>query len=240
MERFRVILADPRFAANIGFTARVCANFGVEDYRGVSLDPGRWHWDEARRIAVPPSDTILERFRIHASVADAVEDCDLVVGFTRRTGEDREPELTPGALARLVREKSPRRVALLFGNEETGLTEAELRPCTHLCLIPTAEAMPSMNLSHAVAVILSRLREDLLDRPPAGVRSIHATATAGELAGLFGHARELLVAAGMTGAGNPERILKRVERILHRARVHSREVRILRGILARALHRMKR
>lgn len=87
MNRFRVVLVDPRFAANIGFAARVCMNFGVTDYRGVSRDPSRWHWDEAKKIAVPPADRLLENFRVHGSVNDAISDCDLVIGLTRRFGE---------------------------------------------------------------------------------------------------------------------------------------------------------
>jgi tRNA/rRNA methyltransferase len=240
MNRFRVVLVDPRFAANIGFAARVCTNFGVEDYRGVTQDRERWHWEEARKIAVPPADRLLENFQVHSSLNEAVAECDMVVGFTRRFGEDRRPELTPGSLARLIRETNPGKVALLFGNEETGLTDEELRPCTHLCFIPTSEAMPSMNLSHAVAVVLSRLREDMRETPHRSTAS-EATevARASELSGLFDHWREFMVAAGMTEAGNPERLLKRVERIIHRARISGREVKILRGILAKALHRMR-
>ena len=239
MDRFRVVLVDPRFAANIGFAARVCANFGIADYRGVSTTPERWHWDEAKKIAVAPADRILASFQVHSSVQDAISDCSMVVGFTRRFGEDRRPELTPGLLAALIQRTSPKSVALLFGNEETGLTEDELRPCTHLCFIPTSDEMPSMNLSHAVAVVLSRLREDLADSPVEAPAS-EATdiATASELSGLFGHWRELMLAAGMTEAGNPERLLRRVERILHRARISGREVKILRGILAKALNRI--
>ncbi len=239
MNHLRVVLVDPRFAANIGFAARVCTNFGVEDYRGVSLDRERWHWEEAKKIAVAPADRLLENFRVHATVNEAISDCDLVIGFTRRFGEDRRPELTPGSLAALIQKTSPQKIALLFGNEETGLTEDELRPCTHLCMIPTSDLMPSMNLSHAVAVVLSRLREDLLEsRSNTAIPEITDVATASDLSGLFGHWREFMVAAGMTEAGNPERLLRRVERILHRARISGREVKILRGILAKALHRM--
>jgi TrmH family RNA methyltransferase len=239
MNRFRVVLVDPRFAANIGFAARVCTNFGVEDYRGVTLDSERWHWDEAKKIAVAPADRLLESFQVHSSVGEAIADCDMVIGLTRRFGEDRRPELTPGSLAALIQNTSPKKVALLFGNEETGLTEDELRPCTHLCMIPTSDVMPSMNLSHAVAVVLSRLREDLVEScSGAATPEAEDVATASELSGLFGHWREFMVAAGMTEAGNPERLLRRIERILHRARISGREVKILRGILAKALHRM--
>ncbi len=239
IDRLRVVLVDPRFAANLGFTARVCANFGIADYRAVTLDRERWHWNEARRIAVPPADQTLEGLQIHTSVPEAVGDCDLVVGLTRRTGEDRDPELTPGSLARLILDRRPRKVALLFGNEETGLTDEETRPCTHLCLIPTSQAMPSMNLSHAVAVVLSRLREDLQNSSIESRRAESCVATARELSGLFGHWREFLIEAGLTQAGNPDRLLRRLERLLHRAAINGREVRILRGILAKALNRMR-
>lgn len=47
----------------------------------------------------------------------------------------------------------------MFGREESGLTEAELRLCAHACAIPTGCMQASMNLSHAVAVVLCGLFE---------------------------------------------------------------------------------
>ncbi|MBU6375180.1 MAG: hypothetical protein KGQ59_04235 [Bdellovibrionales bacterium] len=241
MNRIRVVLADPRFAANIGHTARVCANFGVTDFHGVSKNPARWFWQEAEKIAVAPADQVLSRFQIHADVTDAVKDCDFAVAFTRRRGEERDPDLTPGGLAQLLLKTSPKKIALVFGNEETGLTEAEIRPCAHVCFIPTSPSMSSMNLSHAVSVTLGRLYEDLHFQgfwATEDQNSALERAPVAELTGLFQHWRELLLASGLTQGGNPERLLRRLERIFHRSRLSSREVKIFRGILSKTLNRM--
>ena len=238
MNQLRVVLVDPRFAANIGFTARVCTNFGVQDFRAVSSKPERWHWEEARKIAVPPASQTLESLKVHRNLLDAIADCHLVIGFTRRFGEDRRPELTPGSVATLMNQFPSKKIALLFGNEETGLTEDETRPCSHLCIIPTSAKMPSMNVSHAIAAVLARLHEDTAGFFPRLQEAEETAAKSSELDGLFSHWREFMIAAGMTQAGNPDRILKRVERIFHRNNLSSREVKILRGILAKSLLRV--
>jgi len=239
MNRIRVVLADPRFAANIGHTARVCANFGVKDFHGVSQDPSRWHWEEAQKIAVSPADEILNRFTVHPTMDSAVRDCDLAIGFTRRTGEDRYPDLTPGTLSQWIMKQAPTKIALVFGNEETGLTEAELRPCAHVCFIPTSDSMPSMNLSHAVAVVLGRLHEDLSETPTVPFGVPQQAAKLEELSGMFAHWREFLIASGLVMGGNPDRLLRRLERIFHRSHLSAREVKIFRGILAKALNRIQ-
>ncbi|MEN9724253.1 MAG: tRNA (cytidine/uridine-2-O-)-methyltransferase TrmJ [Pseudomonadota bacterium] len=248
MNQVRIVLADPRFAANIGLVARACLNFGINELHLVSTTPERWHWEEAHKTAVASARRLLDEVRIHQHVSDAVADCHLVVGFTRRIGDDRRPELRPATLVNELKSRTHETVALVFGNEETGLSEDELRPCTQLCIIPTSPELPSMNLSHAVAAVLARLQEDVfLEHSPLAA-SLHlgdsspkspARATSRELHGLFSHWRELLVAAQMTQAGNPDRLLKRLEKIFHRSRLSSREIRVLRGILAKTLHQMK-
>lgn len=50
-------------------------------------------------------------------------------------------------------------VAVVFGREESGLSQDELALCSHRCSIAASESCGSLNLSHAVAVVLSQLYE---------------------------------------------------------------------------------
>ena len=99
------------------------------------------------------------------------------VGFTRRAGAGRvlHPSLLalrgafPAALpleaaaAAAAGEPPPPPVALVFGREESGLLEEELLLCAHACAIPSGRSQPSLNLSHAAAVVLSQLFEAALE-----------------------------------------------------------------------------
>jgi tRNA (cytidine32/uridine32-2'-O)-methyltransferase len=131
-------------------------------------------------------------------------------------------------------------VSLVFGNEETGLTDEELIPCSQFCRIPTGESLPSMNLSHAVAVVTARVFDDLsrLTEAPLITESGRITqpvpAPIEEMHGFFEHWRELLIQCGLTEAGNPDRLVRRLERLFYRVQPSLREVRFLRGILRKA------
>ena len=111
------------------------------------------------------------------------------IGFTRRVGNTRQVHASltqllqafpntlpdPATTVRGSRWASERRVALVFGREESGLTANELSLCTHSCSIPTGPVQPSLNLAHAVCVVLSQLFEQRTSDHDAGVRSVPFT-----------------------------------------------------------------
>ncbi len=111
------------------------------------------------------------------------------IGFTRRVGNTRlvHASLTqllqafhstlpdPATTARGSSWASERCVALVFGREESGLTANELSLCTHSCSIPTGPVQPSLNLSHAVCVVLAQLFEQRSCNHDAGLRSVPFT-----------------------------------------------------------------
>jgi TrmH family RNA methyltransferase len=152
-DRVEVVLVSPRNPLNIGAAARAMANFGFVRLSVVA--PYEPHWREAKSAI--GADELLQNARITTSLADAVADCTLVVG----TGslEHRKPEqsmiLLPD-LAPKIRDELARggRVALVFGSEKRGLTQADLSHCHLLAVIPTDTLQPSMNLGQAVAVCL--------------------------------------------------------------------------------------
>lgn len=223
----------------------MCANFEVGSLAVIQPELD-WRVPEAQVLAVGAAARRLEMIEEPSQVREAVAGCELAIGFTRRDGENRVSTIELADLASLIQRSGARQVALVFGNEETGLTDDELTPCSHFCRIPTGETLPSMNLSHAVAVVVARVFDDLarLEALPRTAESGRVTqappAPLGEMHGFFDHWREVLVDAGLTQAGNPDRMVRRLERFFFRVQPSLREVRLLRGILSKAQYWMKR
>jgi tRNA/rRNA methyltransferase/tRNA (cytidine32/uridine32-2'-O)-methyltransferase len=124
---------------------------------------------------------VWDRAEFFGSLEDAAADCGLVIGTTRRMGQRRKVHsLTPGETAAYIKgwpgasggnggateQGSP--VALVFGNERTGLEDRELNICNLAAHIPANEAFPSLNLSHAVQIFCYELFLALGPDPAAG------------------------------------------------------------------------
>jgi tRNA/rRNA methyltransferase len=231
---FRLVLVEPRVAGNVGACARVAANFECPDWILVNplCDPRS---AEALKLARGSSDRLLRRVKTVPSLPLALRGCHAAVGFTRRTGHDRKPSIRLEELLTLGRDRG--KTALVFGNEETGLTTSELASCTHLCAIPTSPELGSMNLSHAVAVVLAAVFASRQRRAPAKEKGPEA-APLEEREALLGHLRELLLDIGLDSAGNPERLLAALRRRLDRCPPTLREIRAVRAILSKTQVRL--
>ncbi len=146
----RIVLVEPQTPANVGFTARVLANFGLDDCR--LLGGCGWRGTEAERTGAPARE-VLEAVVEVDTLTDALAGTTHVVGFTARSGRHRRVlDLTelPTIAADWGDDVRP---VFLFGREDRGLEAEETEACGHLVRIPTA-GLHSLNLSHAVAVAL--------------------------------------------------------------------------------------
>jgi tRNA/rRNA methyltransferase/tRNA (cytidine32/uridine32-2'-O)-methyltransferase len=124
-------------------------NTGLSFLRIVDSEP--LDSTQVRTRAVHAED-IWEHAEHFSDLPQAVQDCSLVVGTTRRRGAKRKSlNLNPLELADSLRGRSGK-TALVFGNERSGLENTELRSCTLTSFIPSAAAFPSLNLSHAVQI----------------------------------------------------------------------------------------
>ena len=153
-----MVLVSTRNPLNIGAAARAMSNFGFPRLRVVN--PYDAAFREARSAV--GAARVLTRAKTYESVAEAVADCVLVVGTT--AGCDRELQHPLRRLehgSRIIRKQlASGRVALLFGSEKRGLSNADLSHCHWLMRIPTSELNFSMNLGQAVAVCLYELVRD--------------------------------------------------------------------------------
>lgn len=219
---FSVVLLEPLYDGNVGSVARVMKNFGFREI--VLVNPcslGR----DARLMALHAWD-ILEKARIVDSLASAVEESNLVIGTTSRAGKTEGEHIRmPAYPPYTVREKLRGRrgkVSLVFGREDTGLGREELIACDMILSIPTREEYPSLNLSHAVAVVLY----ELSDIEPGRIN----LARRFDLELLYKHFRDLLQDIDYK-EHKREKTLLMVRRILGRAALTGREVQTLRGVL---------
>ena len=169
----RIVLVRPRDPRNVGAACRAMKCMGLSSLSIVVddlLDPR-----QARTLAHYASD-VLENARVCTDLRDAVQYAVLVAGTTRRRGRSRKYfSLFPEQLGERIAAIGEGTVAVLFGNEETGLTHEELALCNVAVTIPANPAFPSLNLSHAVQVVcyeISRAlsREHLTPFSPVSTR----------------------------------------------------------------------
>jgi TrmH family RNA methyltransferase len=153
-----VILVEPEEPGNVGFIARALANFGVPELRIVGWDPR----DEmlAQIYSVRAKD-ILDSAEIYDDLPSALENIEAAWASTARAGRNHSVTRALVPLADLPDPGSREgKVALVFGRESSGLTNEEIACCELAYNIATSEGYPSLNLSHAVAVVLHHLFEN--------------------------------------------------------------------------------
>lgn len=143
----RIVLLRPRNADNLGAIARAMKNFGLTDWVVVSPNPKLLEVPGMNRLAVHAGE-LLESVRRVDSLQEAVADCSWVVGTTMRRIEGRR-RLSPDAVAERA---GSERLALVFGDERSGLTNEDLAQCHDVSSIPATDEQPSLNLAQAVLV----------------------------------------------------------------------------------------
>uniref|UniRef100_A0A7S4B5M6 tRNA/rRNA methyltransferase SpoU type domain-containing protein n=1 Tax=Chrysotila carterae TaxID=13221 RepID=A0A7S4B5M6_CHRCT len=166
---FRVICVSPSQGGNVGMAARACANFECGELALVAPDYDRLSeaaMSQERRFATQEAGLrVVQDALVFDSLEDALRDCSIAVGFTRRRGVMRSAsstQVTVGELAALSQTAAGGRTALVFGREADGLRSSELLQCTHTCEIPTSANHGSMNLAASITFALGRCFEEKL------------------------------------------------------------------------------
>ena len=231
LDRFKVLLVGTKIPENIGATARLLENYAVGE--GGLVDPQcEWRTGVSQWMATGPSRARLNALPVYPNLKEAVSDCHAVVGFTARAGKTRKLSLKLESLSSTL----PGKVALVFGREDFCLLKEEIEVCTHLCALDTGSEFPALNLSHSVAVVLSRI----FNEENSSRRGHHGIATSAELEPLFRHLEESLESLGYTGGGNPERVLLKLKKIYQRAGLNRAEIDLLRGVCTRIISQRNR
>ncbi|TDR48503.1 tRNA (cytidine32/uridine32-2'-O)-methyltransferase [Tahibacter aquaticus] len=232
--RIRFVLVRTSQPGNIGAAARAIRTMGFA--RLVLVAPQRYPDAEATAFAAG-ADAVLDDAVVVPDLKRAIADCHAVYGATARQRNVALTEYTPREIAPRVQADAlaGAEVALVFGNERTGLENDELALCHGAVHIPTAADYSSLNLAQAVQVLAYELRIRLLDNPAAPPP--HRTdppASAGAMEGFFEHLYTTLNDIEFHKGRSPETIMLRLRKLFLRAAPDERELRVLRGILADA------
>lgn len=225
----RIVLVETSHPGNIGATARAMKNMGLTELHLVR--PAQFPHSEAIARA-SGADDVLENAKVHERFEDAIADCGLVVGTSSRQRYLHWDLVEPRECAARVAEAARTGpVALVFGAERMGLTNAELAHCHLLVTIPTHPDYASLNVAMAVQLIAYEVwlatRPGAPAQPPRDV----PLATAEEMNRLYAHLEEVLKEIDFqdrTGGGH---LMARIRRLFNRAMLDQNEMNILRGIL---------
>ncbi|MDR2861937.1 MAG: RNA methyltransferase [Syntrophobacterales bacterium] len=225
-DHIAIVLYRPRFSGNIGAAARCGKNMGINHL--IVVDSQQLDEEEMKRRATHVAADIIDEIRYYTDLREALSEFQYVIGTTARLGSARGPVISPREMAERVAEFSAEnKVALLFGPEDAGLTNDDLRLCHLIVNIPTAE-FKSLNLSHAVMILCYEIFS--FQASSAAAHFKPKMATSRELEGMYGQIRELLLTIGFLNSQNPDYWMMHIRRLLYRTDLQSREVRIIRGI----------
>lgn len=231
MNNISVVLVEPQGPINIGSVCRAMMNFGISDLRLVN--PCRDYRSLPAEKMALKAKSILYEAVVYNDLREALDDCNIAFGTTRRFGKYRQSFLSPQqAATHAVSFSSASRVAFVFGREDRGLHTDELDLCQRFVTIETHTDYPSMNLSQAVTLLLYELRKAVSGSdpteenptPPAYIQDIE---------NMMQHMRRTLFEIEYLDPQNPDHILRSFRRLFGRTGLDEREVRILQGLWSR-------
>ena len=224
-DNIAIVLHQPRYSENIGAAARAMRNMGIGQL--VVVDPQNFDLYKALKMATHVASDIVETSSICADLKDALAPYNYVVGATARLGSQRQVISTPSKLAqKLISISIENHIAILFGPEDRGLSNDDIRYCHALVNIPTTE-FSSLNLAQAVMImcyeIFSAAREGNEEFTPRLARR-H------ELDGMYDQLKELLVRINYINPENPDYWMNKLRHFFTRLQLRAKEVSIIRGI----------
>ncbi len=230
LDNITIVLHKPRTPENIGAAARALRNMGVR--RLMVVAPSHYDLVKVMKLATHAASEVVEGIEIFATLEEALASFRYVVGSTARLGGQRQIVYSPEGLAqRLLPISANNRIAIVFGPEDRGLTNAELRLCQDIVNIPTAE-FASLNLAQAVLVICYELLKARKDEPP---RFTPRLARRHELEGMYAQLSDVLTKISFINGDNPEYQMGKLRQFFTRLELRARDVQIIRGLCRQVL-----
>ncbi len=230
--RIRYVLVRTSHPGNIGSAARAIRTMGFT--RLALVSPARFPDAEASALA-SGADDVLGNAGIHGELVQSLAGSRLVLGLSARRRGVNLPEISPRAAAARALAAAARgdEVALVFGNERTGLENDELARCHAMVRIPSVDDFSSLNLSQAVQVMAYELRVAMLgDVPTFEPVQDGPPADAAQMEQFYTHLLQTLDDIDFHKGRAPTTVMLRLRKIYQRIQLDERELRLLHGILA--------
>jgi len=225
LQNIAIVLQGTRYPENIGAAARAMLNMGIE--RLILVDPQNYDLARINKMATHAASVVVERLEVYATLKEALAGFNYVVGTTARLGGQRKVVSSPAKLApKLAPLSDQNRIAVLFGPEDRGLSNVDIRSCHTLVNIPTAE-FSSLNLAQAVMVTCYELFRFSLDKPGEFAPRL---ANQHELEAMYDQLKDVLMRISFINSDNPDYFMNNLRHFFTRMQLRAKEVQIIRGI----------
>ena len=220
-----IVLVQPNISENIGAAARAMCNMGLR--RLIVVDPPRCDLTRVCKMATQAALDVVEEMEVFTGLDEALRGFSYVVGTTARMGGQRQVIGSPARLAEmLVPISAENQVAILFGPEDRGLTNEDLRFCHSAATIPTAD-FSSLNLAQAVMVVCYELFRCSLETPQ---EFTPRPANRFELDAMYAQLKDVLMRICFINPANPDYFMNNLRHFGTRMQLRAKEVQIIRGI----------
>ena len=225
----RVVLCQTSHPGNIGSAARAMKTMGLKHL--FLVKPLHFPDPQATALSTGAAD-LLASATVCNSLSEALSGCALAIGMSARKRQiSHELVNVRIAASRAASTASHQPVALVFGTEMSGLSNAELDCCQLLAMIPANPEYSSLNLAAAVQVMSSEIRMAVLEDEANKSTTPTELATNEALEGFYAHLEDTLIKIGYHNPSAPKKLSERIRRIYSRAKLEKEEVNLLRGIL---------
>ena len=234
----KVVLVEPAGPINVGSVARLCENFSVDQLRLVSPKCD-YLAQEAKKMAVRGR-RILEKAKVYKNLNSALSDCSRIIATCGRKEHGKIPlNSNKDALTWALKSEREETIALVFGREDRGLSNEELLKANKVISLNTSKNYPSLNLSHAVAIVLHQFNQfndiDLLEShtktsPPANLI---------KLEDCINDAGSLLLDIGFLMKHTYTAKMTKIKQLLLRGEIKEDEVALIRGIVSQTRWKIK-
>ena len=225
LDHIAVVLHRPRYPENIGASARAALNMGIR--RLIVVDPEDCDLTRVLKLATHFAADLVENMEVHDDLQTALAPFQYIVGTTARVGSRRATHSDLEKLAEsLIPISQKNLIALVFGPENWGLTNEELRLCDTIATIPTAD-FASLNVAQAVIILCYAV---FCASRKASPRQAPRLATRYELEAMYGQLKETFVNINFINAENPDYWMHNIRSFFSRVGMRARDVRMIRGI----------
>ena len=240
LKNIRIVMVNTSHPGNIGAAARAMKNMGLEKL--YLVEPENYPSLEAISRSVGAVN-ILDDAVVVENLDQAIAGCVWVAGTSARLRTIEWPILEPRDCVQKALEylngggdesDGGGEIAIVFGRENSGLTNEELEKCNVLLHIPTNPDFSSLNIASAVQVVCYEfrmaLRSEKIKAPKGNKHRFDVLADASKMDGMYNHLYESLDHLEFFGDHNPDVVMRRLKGLFNRASTTKREVSIIRGI----------
>ena len=244
LDRLRIVMINTSDSGNIGAAARAMKTMGLSQL--VLVQPKEFPTAKATARASGAAD-LLYQARVVETLDEAIGDCQLVLGTSARMRTIPWPLINPRqAAAHVMNEPEGADIAILFGREDSGLNNEELRRChLHIC-IPGNEDYSVLNIAAAIQVICYEMRMAALARQEAPESAADGLdywdqpmVSADDMERFLKHFEDVMLEIDFFDPSNPKQLLTRLRRFFMRTRMDRLEMNLLRGVLSTVQKRIR-